>query len=134
MDSISHDPSPSVNKGFEDRESDDRDDAASNRSKVRDSLFLMAGFRLTGAGETRQVRVRNLSAGGLMAELPDPLDIGTGVEIDVRGIGIVPGRVAWSTEGRVGIAFDRQIDPLAARKPVGGTTAAKRASLKPPLR
>lgn len=123
MDSISHDPSPSV----------DTDDAASNRSKARDSLFLMAGYRLAGTGEMRQVRVRNLSAGGLMAELSDVLDIGEAVEIEVRGVGVVPGRVAWSTEGRVGIAFDRQIDPLAARKPIGGA-APKRVALKPAIR
>lgn len=128
MDSISHDPSPSAET--------DTDDAGSNRSKARDSLFLMAGFRRTGDDASRQVRVRNLSEGGLMAELPDDLDIGTAVEIDVRGIGIVPGRVAWSTQGRVGVAFDRPIDPLAARKPVGraGEAARRQTTLKPPLR
>lgn len=124
MDSIPHDLSPAS----------EADDAGSNRAKARDSLFLMAGFRLAGEQETSQVRVRNLSAGGLMAEIAEPLDIGVAVELDVRGVGIVPGRVAWSTEGRVGIAFERQIDPLAARKPVGGAGAAKRPMLKPPLR
>ena len=95
------------------------DDAAHNRNEARDSLFLMADFRVDGSSEVNQVRVRNLSAGGLMAELSNGLELGLKVEFDVRGIGWVPGKVAWSAAGRVGIAFDRQIDPMLARKPVG---------------
>jgi hypothetical protein len=44
------------------------------------------------------------------------------VEVEVRGVGWVSGRIAWATDGRVGIAFDTPIDPLLARKPVGGGT------------
>lgn len=122
MDTLSHDPFLSA----------EADDAGSNRSKTRDSLFLMAGVRVAGAAEFRSVRVRNLSAGGLMAELPDALEIGTPVEIDVRGIGMVPGKVAWSAAGRIGVSFDRQIDPMAARKPVGAPP--RRSSGNTPFR
>ncbi len=83
----------------------------------RDSLLLLA--TLTAGGKQMQVRVRNLSAGGLMAELPDPVSNDAAVEIDLRGVGRVTGRIAWQTEGRAGIAFDRPIDPQRARKPVG---------------
>lgn len=96
------------------------DDAASQRQEARDSLFLIAQFRLFGGRGEWQVRVRNLSAGGLMAELPEPLEIGTAVEVEVRGIGWVLGRIAWAAAGRVGVAFEQQIDPKLARKPVGG--------------
>jgi hypothetical protein len=95
------------------------DDAAHNRQESRDSLFLMADMRVSGLSDVRAVRVRNLSAGGLMAEYPEGLEHGTMVELDVRGIGWVPGQVAWSAAGRVGVAFERQIDPMLARKPVG---------------
>ena len=95
----------------------DTDDSGTSRS--RDSLFLLAHFRVEGSPDVREVRVRNLSAGGLMAELePAPAD-GTAVEIMVRGIGWIRGRIAWYAEGRAGIAFDQPIDPLLARKPVG---------------
>lgn len=98
-------------------------DPASQRNDARDSLFLVAVFRVVGGKHDWQVRVRNLSAGGLMAEFPHPLAMGTEVEVDVRGIGWVTGRVAWATAGRVGVAFDEQIDPKMARKPVtSGTT------------
>ena len=45
------------------------DDAAHNRNEARDSLFLMADFRVPGSSDVSPVRVRNLSAGGLMAEI-----------------------------------------------------------------
>ena len=95
------------------------DDGAQNRNEARDSLFLMADFRVTGSSEIAQVRVRNLSAGGLMAEFSAGLELGLRVEFDVRGVGWVPGRVAWSAAGRIGVAFERPIDPMLARKPVG---------------
>ncbi|MES2451089.1 MAG: PilZ domain-containing protein [Pseudomonadota bacterium] len=113
MDQFSQDPYGAVAS----------EDGAHNRNDSRDSLFLMADMRVPGAASVLQVRVRNLSAGGLMAEFPTGLDQGTLVEFDVRGIGWVPGKVAWSAAGRIGVAFDRQIDPMLARKPVGtGTT------------
>lgn len=101
----------------------DGGEAAKEGPRGRDSLFLMANLRVKGIGETLSVRVRNLSPGGLMAELPDPVVPDCAVEVEVRGIGWVPGRVAWQTEGRAGIAFDREIDPRRARKPVGGGKA-----------
>jgi hypothetical protein len=94
-------------------------DSALPRHDSRDSLFLVADFRIAGQPDKYQVRVRNLSSGGLMAEVPEAIAIGTSVEVDVRGIGWVPGRIAWATAGRVGVAFEQPIDPKLARKPVG---------------
>lgn len=95
------------------------EDPTGQRAGSRDSLLLTAQIRHAGLPEGKQVRVRNLSPGGLMAELNPPLASGTPVEVEVRGIGWVGGRIAWAAEGRVGIAFDSEIDPMLARKPVG---------------
>ena len=100
-------------------DADGRDQAAAQRSDRRDSLLLTATFRVIGESRDEQVRVRNLSAGGLMIELPDDIEPGTPVEIEVRGIGRIPGKIAWCTVGRAGIAFDKPVDPKKARKPVG---------------
>ncbi len=101
------------------------DDGAHKRNQNRDSLFLVAQFRPSAQRDVvRQVRIRNLSAGGLMAEIADPIAQGAAVEFDVRGIGWVPGRVAWSVAGRIGVAFDHPIDPVLARKPVTGGAKA----------
>lgn len=112
MDQYSQDPfSPAI------------EDGVHNRQDSRDSLFLTADFRVHGEKDVRPVRVRNLSQGGLMAEFPEGLPQGLRVDFDVRGIGWVPGQVAWSAAGRIGVAFDRQIDPMLARKPVGQGTS-----------
>lgn len=95
------------------------DDFTGQRSGSRDSLLLTAQFRVAGDDRVAQVRVRNLSSGGLMAEYAAPVETGTPVEIEVRGVGWVKGRIAWATDGRVGVAFDIEIDPMLARKPVG---------------
>ncbi|HWK36023.1 PilZ domain-containing protein [Sphingomonas sp.] len=95
------------------------DDTSAQRSGARDSLLLAAALRLTGLAEPVQVRVRNLSSGGLMAEYAGLVNVGDVVEIEVRGLGWVRGRIAWATDGRIGMAFDKAIDPKAARKPVG---------------
>lgn len=108
MDQFSYDPLLALSA----------DDFAGQRAGARDSLLLAAQFRIGNEPEM-QVRVRNLSSGGLMAEVPNPLLAGTLVEVEVRGVGWISGRIAWYAEGRVGVAFDRAIDPLLARKPVG---------------
>lgn len=96
----------------------DDSNTAATGDRGRDSLLLLARLKVEGMPNDLSVRVRNLSAGGLMAELPEPVSPESAVQIELRGIGLVSGRVAWQTEGRAGIAFDRPIDPQRARKPV----------------
>ncbi|WP_445192871.1 PilZ domain-containing protein [Sphingomonas sp. Tas61C01] len=98
----------------------DRSPAGSaQRPRKRDSLFLTARLTFVGTTDNHEVRVRNLSEGGMMAEVDRVVDAATPVTLELRGIGEVTGRIAWCTEGRVGIAFDHPIDPKKARKPVG---------------
>lgn len=93
--------------------------SSSQRTRSRDSLFLTAPMRIGASSERQEVRVRNLSEGGLMVETVKPLPIGTLVVLEVRGIGEVRGTVAWYAEGRAGIALGEPIDPKKARKPIG---------------
>lgn len=99
------------------------DASAGKRQRKRDSLFLSARLRLGDATSVHEVRVRNLSAGGLMAELPISAEAGTPVRLEMRGLGEMTGTVAWYTHGRLGIALDHPIDPARARKPVGAGRA-----------
>lgn len=89
------------------------------RHSSRDSLFLQAILRHARLREPATVRVRNLSAGGMMAECEGLFRSGDPIEIELRGVGLIDGHIAWVAEGRLGIAFDQEIDPLRARKPVG---------------
>ena len=108
MDSFNRDPIASQSAS-----------GSGQRPRKRDSLFLTARLTFVGTADAREVRVRNLSEGGMMAEVDRVVDTGTAVSMELRGIGEVTGRVAWCTEGRIGIAFDSPIDPKKARKPVG---------------
>jgi len=92
------------------------------RRPHRDSMFLAARLSIdpdgSGAEDAGEVRIRNLSERGLMAELDRPLDPGTTVALEFRGIGRVTGRVAWYAAGRIGVALDQEIVPSMARKPI----------------
>jgi len=84
------------------------------RQEKRDSLFLSATVKIAEfPGFT--TRVRNLSAGGMMIDTDIELAPGMRVIAELRGIGEVPGRVAWTAMGRAGIAFNREVDPRLAR-------------------
>ena len=96
----------------------DEEVAALSRSADRDSLFLQAGLIVPGCADPVIVRVRNLSPGGMLAEAKVKVAQGAAVEIDLRNVGPVVGRVIWVGEGKFGIAFDRPVDPQAVRRQV----------------
>ncbi|MBS0475699.1 MAG: PilZ domain-containing protein [Proteobacteria bacterium] len=102
------------------------------RQIARDSLFVMAELRIDGAPGEYRVRVRNLSAGGLMAEGVQNVQRGRVVWINVRNVGWVEGSIAWIQDNRCGIAFRDEIDPLVVRAPVSTGEGTPRY-VKPPL-
>ncbi|CAH0495515.1 hypothetical protein NVSP9465_00521 [Novosphingobium sp. CECT 9465] len=103
-----------------------------HRQLGRDSLFLLAEVRLVGADAEHRVKVRNLSAGGMMAEGPMRVQRGTNVEVNLRNIGWVEGVVAWIQDNRFGIAFIDEVDPKLARAQVA-ESATPPSFIKPPI-
>jgi hypothetical protein len=105
------------------------------RQVERDSLLLLAQVRVDGAGADYSVKVRNLSAGGMMAEGKAPVARGALVSVALRNIGWVDGTVAWKQDDRFGIAFVEEIDPKIARAPVstGASQVAAPRYTRPPL-
>jgi hypothetical protein len=85
------------------------------RHITRDSLFVLAALRVDGREPSVRVKIRNLSAGGLMAEGDVRIMRGTPVSIEIRNVGWVEGAVAWVQDTRFGIAFDEEIDHKSAR-------------------
>jgi hypothetical protein len=103
--------------------SEGEEDANSNR-EIRDSVFLHATVTATKGEGSGVFRIRNISSGGLMAEGPFTFAAGDELDVELRNIGVVHGRVAWAGTGRFGMMFDRAIDPKLARLPVGGGGAS----------
>ncbi len=97
----------------------------------RDSLFLLASLRLAGDAAEHRVKVRNLSAGGMMAEGDVRVERGTRLAVDLRNIGWVEGAVAWVQDKRFGIAFSEEIDARLVRAPVGSPDAGTPRFTKP---
>lgn len=101
------------------------------RNIQRDSLFLMADLRLEGDDTVHRVKVRNLSAGGMMAEGGPSVLRGAQLTVDLRNVGIVDGSVVWVQDGRFGIAFAHEIDPMAPRTQVGNGDIASPRYTRP---
>lgn len=107
-------------------------DENDHRQLARDSLFLMAELRLPGQEALARVKVRNLSAGGMMAEGVMHAVRGTLIEVNIRNVGWVEGAVAWVQGDRCGIAFSDDIDPMIARAPITVGEGTPRF-VKPPI-
>ena len=81
--------------------------------------------KLTGKSGEQLMRARNVSAGGLMAEIGRPVSVGDQVELEISSQKI-PSTVVWTRDGTAGFKFDADIDLgelLAGRKPRHGFRA-----------
>lgn len=100
------------------------DDEELKRSAKRDSLFLLAELSALNGAPIAAIRVRNLSATGLMADCTAPLAANDRVTVALRGINPITATVTWVKGGRIGLEFETDIDPQAVRRPVGSSSAA----------
>jgi hypothetical protein len=100
------------------------------RQAERDSLFLRATLQVQGIAGPINVRVRNLSNGGMMIDGNSLMMPGQLVQTELRGIGPVTGVIAWVEAGRAGVAFDDMVDPKMARSQV--TAVPEAAIMKAP--
>jgi PilZ domain-containing protein len=81
--------------------------AGSKRSAKRARVLLAAKLQ-TPFGEI-EARLRDLSRKGALVECAKVPPVGSEV-VFVRGATIVPARVAWAGDGRVGLEFHYMID------------------------
>jgi hypothetical protein len=85
-------------------------DSSDRRGEGRQIAIYRVAKLITDRGE-QLGRVRNISSGGLMAEVQGSWCVGEPAAVELKAGGDVPGRVVWAEEGRIGIAFDDPIDP-----------------------
>ena len=96
-----------------------------NRGSPRDSLFLLANCQLPQRQAEQRVKLRNISASGLMAEGNLRPQVGEPVALDLRNVGRVDGIVVWVRDNRFGVAFAHEIDPHLVRQTTDLTAAAE---------
>jgi len=89
------------------------------RDEERVSAMLRVGKMTDAAGNQQLIRLKNMSAGGLMAIVNRAPAIGDQVQIELSSQKI-PSTVVWTREDLIGFKFDQNVDLgelLAGRKP-----------------
>jgi hypothetical protein len=95
---------------------------AERRTDERLSAMLRVGKLTDAAGTEQLIKVKNLSAGGVMAIVTRAPQVGEQVSIELSSQRI-PSLVVWTREDTIGLKFDQNVDLgelLAGRKPRHG--------------
>ena len=95
---------------------------AERRNDERLSAMLRVGKIVDASGSQQLVKIKNLSAGGLMAIVGHVPAVGETLEVEVSAQKI-PSTVVWTRDDMVGVKFDQDVDLgelLAGRKPRHG--------------
>lgn len=88
-------------------------------------MTMLPVAKLIGGDRQDLCRIRNISAGGISAEVTTAQAVGTIVEIELGAHQRIPGEIVWVRGSSVGIRFDSRVDLrqlLADRRPVEGRT------------
>jgi hypothetical protein len=80
----------------------------------RYSVMLTGRIRRSHATNHMPIKVRNISAGGMMCECGYPARHDEAVEVELPRLGVVAGRIRWTSGSRIGIEFDGPVDPTLA--------------------
>lgn len=92
------------------RDGDDSAQHPERRADARQIAVLRVAKLITERGE-QLCRIRNISARGVMAEVQGAWWTGEPAAVQLKSGGQVPGRVVWVENGRIGVAFDHEVDP-----------------------
>ena len=89
---------------------------ASGSSRRRDprSLTLLIVGRITGGNADGLCRIRNISTGGLMAEVCASFAADEAVRIELRNGQVIAGQVRWTRDGALGVQFDTPVGFVVA--------------------
>ena len=88
------------------------------RSHPRLDAMLRVCKLAHASGEQQLIKVKNMSAGGMMAIVPFPPQVGDQVKVEVSGQNI-PSTIVWIRDDMVGIKYDEDVvlgELLAGRK------------------
>jgi hypothetical protein len=92
---------------------------AERREDERISAMLRIGKLVDASGAQQLIRIRNMSAGGIMAIVTRAPAVDEAVQLELSSQKI-PSKVVWTRDDMVGFKFDQNVDLgelLAGRKP-----------------
>lgn len=94
------------------------------RRKNRVSMMVLATVYFDGMAQPVVTRILDLSSGGIRIGASFPMQRGHKVRVVLKGVGEVPGKVAWAQRGEIGLQFDREIDTTLVVRALTGLPAA----------
>src|SRR6476469_2003362 len=80
---------------------------AERRSDERVSAHLRVGKLSTAEGEQQLIKVKNLSAGGLMAIVKKTPNVGDQLFVELSSPEKMPATVIWTRDDHIGLKFDQ---------------------------
>jgi hypothetical protein len=85
--------------------------AAEGFAVIREARHLLMRRAMTSiAGESIELKLRNISSMGALVECPVSVAPGTELAIDIVGVGPVRGLVRWAQAGKFGVQFEGLFD------------------------
>ncbi len=84
--------------------------ASTDRRRSQRHVAVLRVGKIILSNRQELCLIRNISTGGLMAEVYSPVAAGEDVEIELKTGSIVAGRVVWAREKRIGIRFHTDVD------------------------
>jgi hypothetical protein len=110
----------------------DESSISHNRRTRRSQVFMAASLEADGV--VVQVKLRNLSTEGALVEGERLPSVGSAILFRKKELSL-PGRIAWITGRRAGVAFDELLDPEAVLRHVPSPrTRAPLDFRRPPLK
>ena len=82
------------------------------RRDVPRILSVLRIAKLTGPSGEELCRIRNISAGGIMAEVATPRQVGDRVTVEIASDQPIEGEVVWTRGLTIGIRFDACVDVI----------------------
>jgi hypothetical protein len=92
------------------------------RGEERVPAMLRTGKLIDSAGNQQLIRIKNMSAGGVMAIVSRAPEVGEQVQVELS-LQKIPSSVVWTRDDAIGLKFDQNVDLgelLAGRKPRHG--------------
>lgn len=105
-----------------------------HRGADRQNMFIKAIFKIQGSDLGHPITIRDISSTGMKASTCNAPFVGGKVEVELRNIGTVPATVIWVENGKMGLHFDRIIDPSQTKMEITGTYSKSVAPSVPNLR
>lgn len=97
-------------------------DIQERRTADRHIAVFRVGKLISASGQEFCL-IRNISDGGLMANVYSPHAVGESIAIELKASSIVAGHIVWARDNKIGVAFEERIDVTSILAGHAGDTA-----------